>query len=514
MTYRRLDQVLDALPNHPPSPGGAVAVLKDGEVLAQRCWGWADMDRRLRFTPETLFRICSITKQFTCAVMLDQFPDPTVLDGDLRNYLPLLEDPRLKVTHLAHNQSGLRDYWATAMVCGAPVEGVFGPEEARDLIARTRSLQFAPGMRYSYCNHNFRLLGELVEARTGRSLASLLRRRIFDPAGMPSALLCPETSAMPDGTIGYEGSLIDGWRGAENNIHWTGDAGIATSLEDMIAWEKSIDAARDDADSLIGRMSRRTAFGDGSQASYGFGLSHMTIHGRPVIGHGGGLRGWRSIRFYAPQDRISVVVLLNSMGEPRQMAADLFGALVGAPERPAPASPGPEWNASYIEPETGLVVRTEVTADQRIGLWFSPGREVLELGADDVAGTGPVRLRHTADGLTMERDIDNLRSTLIPCAGAAPRDVEGVFQSSEYGAALTCVNAGGALYAAFSGFLGRGLMQPMLPVGPDLWRMPCPRALDSAAPGDWTLHFRRNGSGAVSGVTVGCWLARGIEFTR
>jgi D-aminopeptidase len=514
MTFSRLDRVLDGLPTNPPGPGGAVAVLKDGKLVATRAWGWADMERRIRFTPETLFRICSISKQFTCAVMLDQFPDPAVLDGDLKRFMPLLDDPRLRATHLAHNQSGLRDYWATAMLCGAPVEGVFRPEDARDLIARTRSLQFAPGMRYSYCNHNFRLLGDMVEARTGKSLASLMRRRVFDLAGMPRALLCAETGTMPDGTIGYEGTLLDGWRVAENHIHWTGDAGIAASLEDMIAWEVAIDARRDDPDSLVARMSRPVTFGDGAPATYGFGLSRMTLLGRPAIGHGGGLRGWRSMRFYAPEDRVSVVVLPNHMGEPRQIALDLFAAVIDAPAPPVPEKPGPEWNGSYLEPETGLVVRTEATADGHIGLWFGQAREVLDLGVDGVACGGPARLIRTADGLELVRSSENLRSTLIPCAGVAPRDVEGVFTSAEYSAQLTCVAAGGALYGAFSGFLGRGMMQPMLPVGPDVWRLPCPRALDSAPPGDWTLQFRRNPAGEVAGVQVGCWLARGIDFAR
>ena len=109
--FSRLDSVLHAL-TRSPGPGGAVAVLKDGAVLARQTWGWADMERRLPFTPETLFRICSITKQFTCATLLDQFPDPSVLNPDLAAHLPHLTGQRPTVRDLAHNQSGLRDYWA------------------------------------------------------------------------------------------------------------------------------------------------------------------------------------------------------------------------------------------------------------------------------------------------------------------------------------------------------------------------------------------------------------------
>ena len=73
------------------------------------------------------------------------------------------------------------------------------------------------------------------------------------------------------------------------------------------------------------------------------------------------------------------------------------------------------------------------------------------------------------------------------------------------------IDAGGALYGGFSGFLGQGRMELLDPVAPDVWMLPCPRALDHTAPGDWTLRFRRDGAG-VTGVEVGCWLARGLPY--
>jgi len=511
--FARLDKVLHDLTRN-PGPGGAVAVLKDGAVLARQTWGWADMERRLPFTPETLFRICSITKQFTCAAMLDQFPDPDVLNADLPTYLPNLVGPRPGVRDMAHNQSGLRDYWATAMLCGAPAEGVFGPTDAQALIARTTSLHFAPGAHYAYCNHNFRLLGDLVANRSSQSLAGLLRRRIFDPAGMPSALLCPETSALPDGTVGYEGSLAEGWRAAVNRVHWTGDAGIAASLNDMIAWEQAIDAVRDDPDSRYARMAAPTAFSDGTPASYGFGLSRMTLHGRLAIGHGGGLRGWRSVRFYAPAERISVVVLFNHMEDPRPAAMDLFGALLDEPTPTPRHAPNPAWQGGYLDPVTGLIARVEITPDQRLALWFGQGRETLDIAANGDAVSGSLSLRRTANGIAMRRGNENFTADLVPCAGEAPRDLDGVFHNAEYGAAFTCTTAGDALYGAFSGFLGQGMMQVLIPVGPDVWRLPMPRALDFAAPGDWSLTFQRDAQGRVAGVMVGCWLARGIVFLK
>jgi D-aminopeptidase len=75
-------------------------------------------------------------------------------------------------------------------------------------------------------------------------------------------------------------------------------------------------------------------------------------------------------------------------------------------------------------------------------------------------------------------------------------------------------DTGGVLYGAFSGFLGQGRMEMLDPVGPDVWALPCHRALDHTPPGDWTLAFRRGQADRIEGVEVGCWLARRIPYER
>jgi D-aminopeptidase len=515
MTAAALDQALLKLPETYPSPGGAAAVVKDGEVLARHAWGYANAERRIPFTPQSLFRMCSITKQFTCAVTLDAFPDPSVLDGDLVARLPNLQEPPPSTLHLCHNQSGLRDYWAVAMLHGSPVEAPFGDAEAERVIAGTRSLQFEPGTRYSYVNQNFRLLSDMVQARTGESFAALLKRRIFDRAGMERAILGADTRALPDGGEGYEGSVATGFRPAVNRILWTGDAGLAACLDDMIAWERFIDATRDDDASLYRRLSAPVTFVDGAPAPYGFGLGRRTEFGRPITGHGGALRGWRSHRLYSPSDRVSVVVMFNHLSDAQAAALDLFAALIDAP-RTSPAGEAgvsPDWLGRYIEPETGLAVRLEAAEAGRVRLRFGHGAEGLTLTANG-AESETAKVRSTADGLWLDRPAENQSSRLIPCEGTPAPGVAGVYRSAELGAEVTVSDTGGVLYGGFSGFLGMGRMEPLQPFGPDVWLLPCPRALDHTPPGDWTLAFQRDASGAVTALRVGCWLARNLIYDK
>ncbi len=511
----RLDRIVEAIPRAYPGPGGAVAALRHGEVLVRHAWGWANAERRIPFSPRTLFRMCSITKHFTCAVLLDAFPDPSVLDGDVRARLPLLRQPAPGALHLCHNQSGLRDYWAVAMLHGSPAEVPFGDREAARIIAGTRALHFAPGTRHSYVNQNFRILSDIVQDRTGRGVAELLRTRVFERAGMATALLAADTRAMPDGTEGYEGTPAGGFRPAENRILWTGDAGLGASLDDMIAWERHIDATRDDPDALYSRLSVPVRFADGAPAAYGFGLNRIVELGRSVTAHGGALRGWRSHRLYVPSERISVVVMFNHLSDAHEAAVDVLAAVLGEERPPSSAARPPDWRGAYTEPETGLSVRIDAP-DGRMRLRYGHFPEQLEPRPDGtaVSASGSVRLRQADGGLWMDRPFENQSSRLAPCGGAPDKDVAGCYRCEELDAELTVVDAGGVLYGGFSGFLGQGRMETLGHVGGDVWVLPCPRALDHTPPGDWTLAFRRDSAGEVAGAEVGCWLARRLVYTR
>ena len=129
--HQNLDKAIQDLPSLYEGPGGAVAVIRDGAVLARHAWGFADLEKRVPFSPSTLMPICSITKEFTCAVLLDQAGDPAVLDKAVASWLPALEGVVPRTVDLCNNQSGLRDYYALTVLCGAAPDGDFRPADAR-----------------------------------------------------------------------------------------------------------------------------------------------------------------------------------------------------------------------------------------------------------------------------------------------------------------------------------------------------------------------------------------------
>ncbi|MBB2200749.1 D-aminopeptidase [Gluconacetobacter tumulisoli] len=507
---------LFSLPDRYRGPGGVAGIVHEGRVVARHAWGFADLTRHDRMRYTTPLPICSISKQFTCATLLSVMKDPARFDDRLRGALPNLQGPLPTTAQMCHNQSGLRDYWALTVLHGATPDGVFRRSDAAIMFERMHRTHFRPGTSYSYSNGNFRILSDLLEAETGRSLEELYRQHIFEQAGMETVTLTADTAFPAGGVTGYEGRSDVGFFPATNRIFWTGDAGLSASLDDMLAWESFIDATRDDPDGLYRRISAPQCFSDGTPARYGFGLKHQQIGGLAITGHGGALRGFRSQRLYAADARLSVVVLFNHETSADGAARGVMAAALEA-ETPPPPSPaaGQDWTGTWLDAETGLVLGVDPGPGSRITVHYGVGPDLLTLQDDGSASSDTMTLRRAGDGVVdIHRPGENYHGRGRRITGTARPDIAGRYICEELQACFEIEQTGDGFYAAASGFLGTGPMQPLYPLGDDLWTMPCQRSMDAPAPGGWTLRVARTTSGAVSGFELGCWLARHVIYRR
>jgi len=512
--HTRLDAALDALPKAHPGPGGVAGVMKDGQIVAARAWGYASLETGTPLSTATRLPICSISKQFTCGVLLATVGDPAKLDAGVAEFLPRLETPLPTVKQLCDNQSGLRDYWALTILQGAKAEQTFRREDALLLIAKMKTGHFGPGTSYSYNNSNFRMVGELIERATGETLETLYQRHIWGPAGMTGAALTADTRHPADGVTGYEGSDATGFFPADNGIYWRGDAGISASLDDMLAYEAWIDATRDDAASLYRQLSAAPSFVDGAPASYGYGLSHEEIGGAAFTGHAGALRGFRAYRMNSREERLSVVVLFNHECSAHGAATRLALAAMGK-DAPEPAPIAHSWDGQWLDAGRGMLARIE-TGRRTATLQYGTGDAELTSDGEALRSDGLVITR-AGDGLTMLRPDENTTRKLTPLpeiASADATEIAGRYRSDELDAEMEIEARDGGVYAVFRGMLGEGRRERMAAAGKDAWRIATRRSMDAPAPGDWTLVIGRDAAGAVSGATLSCWLARGVPYTR
>lgn len=135
--------------------------------------------------------------------------------------------------------------------------------------------------------------------------------------------------------------------------------------------------------------------------------------------------------------------------------------------------------------------------------WSGASRRPSHRGVDREGGA-----------IRIDRPGDAIRTLAYPVASETVDDISGTYRSAEFEAELEIVNAGSSWFAGFKGFLGCGPMMPLLPVGPDVWRLVCNRSLDAPSPGDWTVRALRLTSNKVDALSIGCWLARNVNFER
>ena len=178
-------------------PGIVAGIAKHGRMVWGGARGLANLESRRPFSTRTPFRICSISKQFACAlVMREAAAGRIAMAAHPSRYLPWTKamDSTLTIAHLMQNKSGIRDQWVQAMMMGAAATQRFTLDDGMEVFRRAPESMFVPGSQNLYCNGNFELVGDVLEAVTGEPFAQLLTTHILTPLGMRDSFLAVDTA--------------------------------------------------------------------------------------------------------------------------------------------------------------------------------------------------------------------------------------------------------------------------------------------------------------------------------
>lgn len=360
-------------------------------------------------------------------------------------------------------------------------------------------------------------------------LDQLLVERVFIPAGMTHAVLCPNTNGLPLPIVGYEGNDTVGYFAATNRIEWAGDAGIAASLDDMIAYEQYLDRSLSDSSSPYATTSKQQHFRDGTPAAYGYGLGRSERAGKTTISHGGALRGFRHERLQVPSERLNVLVFLNYEAAPNVFTDHVLHKMLDWKEpEPKLILASSELSGDFLDEDTQLYIQVKTGGGVKpgcISMSYGPGNtgETIKLTSESTAESPGTKLKLEGNTLHVERVNDNrtIRAERIPpptdaaATQAASANVTGSYRCDEADSTFNVTGKDGVLHGSFDGFLGKGPIWLMRHLGENVWALGNPRGMDSTPPGDWTVVFKRANDGqAIEGVTVGCWLARNVQYVK
>ncbi|MHA1637992.1 MAG: serine hydrolase domain-containing protein [Candidatus Thorarchaeota archaeon] len=332
------------------SPGCIVAIVRDGETIFSKAYGYANLDHMVPVTKETSFYIASVSKQFTAmSVLLLAEQGLVNLDTSIREYLPDLPEYTETITlkHLLHHTSGLREYIDLISMKGQFNNLVFDNitmDEIYALLLQQKDVVSDPGEKYKYNNTGYILLARLVEKVSGKSFADFTQEHIFAPLGMDSAHFIQDPYQLISGYAQGYRDINKEYTRFPTRSPLVGPTGLVCKLDDMLKWDRFLSEGGLGIGewNFLDMLQEPGSLSDGSALEYSYGMLVNEYKGRKRIWHDGSLYGYDASYVKFIDDNLSLIILSNvQMFGSSQLANELVDILFNEPsndEQQAPSS--------------------------------------------------------------------------------------------------------------------------------------------------------------------------------
>jgi CubicO group peptidase (beta-lactamase class C family) len=297
------------------SAGISLLVARDGKVIYSKGFGYADIAANQPVTPDTKFRIGSITKQFIGAAILKLQEEGRISVQDkLSKYIP--DFPRgteITIHHLLTHTSGIHSYTNKNDFISRVTSPI--AEDALVEEIKKGSYDFDPGERFLYNNSGYFLLGHIIRKVTGKSYGEYLRENFFNPLGMTNTGVHEASLTLTNEAKGYKKENGEYKSDINWDMTWAGGAGsLYSTTGDLFKWNEALFNGK-----LLKPESLKAAFtpvtlNDGKipvEGKYGYGWFIENYRDQEAIGHGGGLHGFSTRITRFPKENLTVVMLTN-----------------------------------------------------------------------------------------------------------------------------------------------------------------------------------------------------------
>jgi CubicO group peptidase (beta-lactamase class C family) len=350
--------------NRTDSPGCALGVYQDGKIVYKHGYGMANLNDDVTITPETVFHVASMSKQFTAAaILLLAQQGKLSIDDDVHKYIPELPDFGQKITlrQMMHHTSGLRDQWALLELAGWRYsQDLITDDDVMSVITRQKELNFKPGDKFLYSNTGFTLLAIVVKRVSGMSFREFTTKNIFEPLGMTHTHFRDDhEEVIKHDALGYEQDGPDEKGKAKpfrmnlTNFDTAGATSLHTTVEDMQLWDENFYHPRVGGTELIEQLQHRDKLNNGELHEYAFGLSIGTYKGLPTVDHSGGDAGYRSDMTRFPEQHFSATVLCNSADtNPPKLVREVADIVLAKDLKPEPSAAAKTPESAPVPPLT------------------------------------------------------------------------------------------------------------------------------------------------------------------
>ena len=339
-------------------PGAAVIVTDEGKVVYEAGRGLADVDGMRPITAHTVFRMGSISKQFSAAIMLQLAAEGKLsLDDKLSKFLPDFPKPGADATvaQLLNHTVGVQSY---TEIPGWMVEkNTARPFTTEEMIAQFKDLPSPskPGEKWAYNNSGYVLVGAVIEKVTGKPWYQNVEERIARPLGLKTIRYGVLENQTPDMAAGYTDK--EGKVAPAQNIHMSvphAAGALIGSVEDLAKWNAALHRGKVIPAAYYARMIAPTKLLDGTTNDYGFGIRNGELRGHKTLGHGGGIFGFSTDSIYLPKENIFVAVFTNSDSPAADPGMVMMQLAALAVDDPFPTFARQALDAKAVEPWVGV----------------------------------------------------------------------------------------------------------------------------------------------------------------
>lgn len=329
----RIDSVVSAEVSGTPIAGVAIAVVKGRDTILMKGWGLADVENDVPVSPASVFRIGSVTKQFTSAAIMQLVEKGRLSLADtLGALLPNMPAAWRLVTlrQLLNHTSGVPSYTDIGIRWQSRWREDMLPDSLLAFTAKD-TMDFAPGSKWRYDNTGYVLLGMILDKTTGTTYPKYLQEQIFKPLGLTSTMYCYVQPIIRHRALGYQrmGKALVNAEYLSMTQPYSAGA-LCSTVGDLVKWTRALHGGAVVSAATFTQMTTPT--GAAVRAHYGFGLGVDSLNGHPRIAHSGGIHGFQSMLAYYPKDSLTVVVLANSGPSPVDLlAGNLARVMLGLP---------------------------------------------------------------------------------------------------------------------------------------------------------------------------------------
>jgi len=315
----------------PESPGAALGIIKNGQLVYSKGYGIADLEHDVAITPSSVFYMASVSKHFvTMCILLLEEEGKINLDVEIQEYLP--DFPRydwpLSIRNFIHHTSGVRDYLTLWELAGNSYMDKINEEAVYQLIKNQKSLNFEPGSEYLYSNSCYFMLGMIIEKVSGMSIREFGDTHLFEPLGMKNTHFHNDVyHIIKNRAFSYYTNPDGGYQNLIMRFDLVGSGGLYSNVKDMFLWDQNFynNKLGEGKEELINKMHEEGLLNNGESTKYAFGLSNGNYRGLRTVSHGGALAGYRTYFLRFPEQQTSIVILanignFNSGGQAREVA--------------------------------------------------------------------------------------------------------------------------------------------------------------------------------------------------